>query len=348
MGSSAVLPLRHALLALAVVAVWGTNFVVIKLALDHLPPLAFATLRFLFALVPAVFFLPRPKVSWANLAAYGVLIGAGQFGLLYVALRHDIAPGLASLVIQVQVFFTIGLAMLVARERVRAFQALALALAVAGIVTIGLHADPSAARGGTTSALGLVLLAALAWAGGNTVSRAAGRVDALAYVVWSSLASVVPLALLSLAFEGWPAIDAGLRSADAATWLAVLWQSLGNTLFGYAAFGWLLARHPAATIAPMALLVPVFGMAASLVWLGEPLPPWKLGAAALVLGGLALNLLWPRLAALNGRRDRPTTEPAARRDRRPCGSSGSGPGSSGSSSGDSPRPDRTAPHRRSA
>ena len=292
------LPLRHFLLALAVVAVWGTNFVVIRLALDHLPPLAFATLRFFFALVPAVFFLPRPQASWRNLAAYGVLIGAGQFGLLYLAMRHDIAPGLASLVIQLQVFFTIGLAMALTHERVQPFQLLALLLAVAGIVLIGLHTDASAARGGTTTGLGLVmiLLAALAWAGGNTVSRRAGRIDMLAYMVWSSLFAVLPLAALSLAFEGWPAIESGLRAADATTWAAVLWQSVGNTLFGYAAFGWLLSRHPAATIAPMSLLVPVFGMAASFVWLGEPLPPWKLVAAALVIGGLALNVLWPRLA----------------------------------------------------
>ena len=293
------LPLRHFLLALAVVAVWGTNFVVIKLALNHLPPLAFATLRFLFALLPALLFLPRPKASWANLAAYGVLIGAGQFGLLYVALRHDIAPGLASLVIQVQVFFTIGLSMWLTRERVRPFQLAALGLAVAGILLIGLHTDAAAARGGTSTGYGLVLilLAALAWAGGNTVSRRAGKVDALAYVVWSSLFAVPPLALLSLALEGWPAIRAGLADADLATWAGVLWQSVGNTLFGYAAWGWLLSRHPAATIAPMALLVPVFGMGASLLWFGEPLPTWKLGAAALVMGGLALNLLWPRLAA---------------------------------------------------
>ena len=293
------LPLRHFLLALAVVAVWGTNFVVIKLALNHLPPLAFATLRFLFALLPALLFLPRPKASWANLAAYGVLIGAGQFGLLYVALRHDIAPGLASLVIQVQVFFTIGLSMWLTRERVRPFQLAALGLAVAGILLIGLHTDAAAARGGTSTGYGLVLilLAALAWAGGNTVSRRAGKVDALAYVVWSSLFAVPPLALLSLALEGWPAVRAGLADADLATWAGVLWQSVGNTLFGYAAWGWLLSRHPAATIAPMALLVPVFGMGASLLWFGEPLPAWKLGAAALVMGGLALNLLWPRLAA---------------------------------------------------
>ena len=90
---------------------------------------------------------------------------------------------------------------------------------------------------------------------------------------------------------------AGIEAADAATWAAVLWQSVGNTMFGYAAWGWLLARHPAATITPMAMLVPVFGMGASALLLAEPMPPWKIIAAALVLAGLAVNLLWPIVAA---------------------------------------------------
>ena len=127
------LSLKHFLLALAVVAVWGTNFVVIKLALGHMPPLLFATLRFAVVLLPAVFFVPRPAVGWGNLAAYGLLIGVGQFGLLFVAMNGHISPGLASLVIQVQVFFTIGLAMMMAGESLQRVQWVALALGAAGL-----------------------------------------------------------------------------------------------------------------------------------------------------------------------------------------------------------------------
>ena len=291
------LPPRRFLLALAVVAVWGTNFVVIKLALGTLPPLLFAVLRFTFALLPAAFFIARPAVPWRLLAAYGMLIGAGQFGLLYVAMGSWISPGLASLVVQTQVFFTIGLAIVLAGERVQRFQWLALALAVAGLGVIAVNTDAST----TPLGLALVLAAALSWAGGNLVARHSGRVDMLGYVVWSSLFALPPLLLLSLWLEGPARIADGLARADAAVWAAVLWQSVGNTLFGYAAWGWLLARHPAATVVPMALLVPVFGMSASALVLGEPLPAWKLAAAGLVLAGLALNLLWPRLRqALGG------------------------------------------------
>lgn len=287
------LSLRHFLLALAVVAVWGTNFVVIKLALGHMPPLLFATLRFAVAVLPAIFILPRPRVPWRNLAGYGLLIGVGQFGLLFVAMNGHISPGLASLVIQIQVFFTIGLSMRLAGERLQGVQWLALALATAGIGIIVLHTDGST----TLLGLGLILLAALSWAGGNIVARGAGRVNMVAYVVWSSVFAVPPLAALSVLTEGWAAVSAGVRHADAFAWAAVAWQAWANSLFGYAAWGWLLARYPAATITPMALLVPLFGMGGAALWLGEGLPAWKLGAAALVMVGLALNLLWPRWRA---------------------------------------------------
>jgi len=115
--------------------------------------------------------------------------------------------------------------------------------------------------------------------------------------VWSSLFAVPPLFALSLLAEGPAAILRGVEQADAATWVAVFWQSVGNSLFGYAAWAWLLARHPAALVSPMALLVPVFGLATAAAWIGEPMPAWKLAATGLVLGGLALNLLAPLLRA---------------------------------------------------
>ena len=283
------LPLRYAALALLVVAVWGTNFVVIRLALDTLPPLLFGALRFTFAVFPAVFWLKRPPVSWRNLAAYGLLIGLGQFGLLYLAMRADISPGMASLVIQTQVFFTIGLSVFYAHQRVQRYQLLALVLGVAGIAIIAFHTEGST----TLRGLLMVLVGAFCWALGNLVSMRAGRVNMLAYVVWSSLFAAVSLLVLSLVVEGWPAIVQALARATPATWLEVLWQSAGNSLFGFAVWGWLLSRYPAATVTPMALLVPVFGMASSSLLLGEALPAWKLAAAALVIAGLALNVVWP-------------------------------------------------------
>ena len=293
------LTLSHTLLALAVMVVWGTNFVVIRAGLQHLPPLLFATLRFTLVAFPAVFFLKRPAVSWRLMAAYGLFIGAGQFGLLFIAMKSSITPGLASLVIQSQVFFTIGLAMAFERERIRLFQIAALILAFTGLGLILAHAGANSA---TPLGLVLTLGAAASWAVGNTISKAIGKVDMLAFVVWSALFAIPPLLVFSLIFDGWPAIRAGVIHATPATWAAVAWQSVGNSMFGYAVWGWLLARYPAATVSPLALLVPVFGMAASAWWLAEPLPGWKLAAAALIMAGLVLNLVWPRLFAVRSAR----------------------------------------------
>jgi len=285
------MPVSHLLLALAVVFVWGTNFVVIKLGLAELPPFLFATLRFVFSAFPFLLFIRRPAaVRWRTLAAFGVLLGAGQFGLLFLAMRSSISPGLASLVVQSQVFFTIGLSVALAGERVRPMQWAALAMAVAGIVLIAVRQDASA----TLAGLAMVLAAAFCWSCANLVAKSAGKVDMLQFVVWSSVFAVPPLFALSLAFEGWEHIADSLRDASPQAWAAVAWQAFGNTLFGFGAWNWLLSHHPAATVTPTALLVPVFGMAASAWWLGEALPAWKLSAAALVIAGLVLNVVVSR------------------------------------------------------
>jgi O-acetylserine/cysteine efflux transporter len=290
--SSATLPLPHALLGVAIAAVWGSNFVIIREGLEHLPPLLFAGLRFLLGFLAALFFLRRPNLAWSELAAYGLFIGVGQFGLLFLAVDGLISPGLASLVAQTQVFFTIGLAIYFNGEKVAPIQWLALLLAASGLIVIGLNNDSET----TLAGLFLMLGAALCWALGNMVARRAGRIDMVAYVGWSSLFAAPPLLLLSLVFEGPEAISRGVMEADLGTWGAVIWQAVGNSLFGYAAWAWLLARHPAALVTPMALLVPVFGLATSFLWLGEPMPGWKIIAAGLVMTGLALNLFWPIFA----------------------------------------------------
>ena len=282
---------RHALLSLALVAIWGSNFTVGRLGLQEMPPLLFAFLRFLFVLFPAVFFIPRPAVSWRHLAAYGLLIGAGQFGLLFMALRGDISPALASLLLQSQAFMTIGLSIVLNGERVKPYQWCALALAAAGLGIIIAHGGQDA----TPVGVSLALAAAACWAAGNHVGRQAGQVDMLGYVVWSSLFAVPPLLALSLVFDGWPAIAASLSQASWTAWGAVAYQTIANAMFGYTVWGFLLARYPAATVAPLSLLVPIFGFATSALVLGEELQDWKLLAGALVLGGLAFNLLYPRI-----------------------------------------------------
>jgi O-acetylserine/cysteine efflux transporter len=281
---------KHQLFAFIVTFIWGTNFVFIKIGLNELPPFLFAAIRFTLVALPLVFFLPKPKVSWGLTAAYGLFIGVGQFGLMFYAMRSDISPGLASLVLQIQVFFTIVLALLFFSESITKMQWLALMISFLGV---GLIASQV---GGNTSFLGLALalLAALSWAFGNITVKKVGKVDIIAFLAYSSLFAAPVLALLSFYFEGWTAIKTSLLSASMTSVYVVLWQTIGNTLIGYGLWNFLLNRYSASVVTPWALLVPVSGMGASYLLLNEPMPAWKLVAAGLILLGLVINIVSSR------------------------------------------------------
>jgi O-acetylserine/cysteine efflux transporter len=280
------LRIAHQLVALLVALIWGTNFVIIRYGLDELEPFTLATLRFMLVAFPLILVIPRPRTSWLHLASYGLFIGFGQFGLLYWVMQDNITPGLASLILQMQVFFTVLLALLLMNETIRRQQLIALCVAFSGLALILVYTD------GQTTQLGVAvaLLAAASWACGNMVIKKAGDVDILAFLVWSSLFSIPPLALMAWYSDGFEGITRDLLQASWKAWSVVVWQSVGNTMIGYGLWNMLLNRYSAATVTPWALLVPVFGMSASAVMLAEPMPWWKLLAMVLIFTGLALNM----------------------------------------------------------
>lgn len=280
------MPITHQLLAVFVALIWGTNFVFIEIGLNDLPPFLFASLRFAFAALPLVLILPCPKVPWRYLVAYGFFIGFGQFGLLFWVMGSHMSPGLASLVIQMQAVFTIVLALILFKETIRWPQTLALVISFVGILLIAVQGNTDA----TPIGLAVILVAALSWAAGNLVVKRAGKVNIIAFLAWSSIFAVPPLALMSYYYEGSSLIGSSLIATPWPTWTIVIWQTIGNTLIGYGLWNFLLQRHAAALVAPWALLVPVFGMLASSSFLGESMPWWKWTAAALIIAGLVLNL----------------------------------------------------------
>ncbi|MCX7057796.1 MAG: EamA family transporter [Proteobacteria bacterium] len=283
------MPLIHILLAIGITFIWGTNFVVIKWGVTEFPPFLFATLRFTASALPWVLFVPRPEVPWRTLATVGLLLGAGQFGLLFLAMQHDITPGLASLLMQSQAFFTILLAVIWRKETIAPLQVLALALAGVGIGLIGWRTVGRADVSITATGFALVIGAAVAWSIANQVVKGVGRVDMLRFMVWCSVFAVPPLLLLALLADTPATLLAAVAHASPLAWLAVAWQAVGNTLIGFGVWNWLLTRYPAATVAPLSLLVPIFGMSAAALVFDEPLPAWKIVAATLIIAGLTLN-----------------------------------------------------------
>ncbi len=281
---------RDILAAISVAAVWGVTFLAIKIGVGETPPLMLSALRFAFAAFPGVLFVRPPKASPWLVGLYGALIGVGQFGLLFTAIRQGFPVGLASLVVQLQAFFTIFFAWALMGEAPRRTQLIGAAIAFFGIAAIGSRR----LEGASLWPLLMVIAGTAFWGAGNVVAKFAGRVDMFAFVTWSSLAPPVPLLLLSLSTEG-PGSLASLAHPSLKLVLAVLVVSYGATVFGFGLWGRLLSHYPAATVAPFALLVPVIGMAAASAAFGEPLGPFEIGGAVLVMAGLGFNLVGDRL-----------------------------------------------------
>ncbi|MFF9346848.1 EamA family transporter [Streptomyces sp. NPDC014734] len=299
----------HIALAALVAAVWGVNFVVIEVGLGHFPPLLFSALRFLVAALPAVFFVGRPKVAWKWIVGVGLVLGVAKFGLLFIGMDRGMPAGLSSLVLQVQAVFTALFAALALGERPGRVRVWGMGVALAGIAVAAI--DEGA--GGPVLAFVLVLVAAACWGVSNVLTRKAAPPDSLNFMVWVSTVPVLPLLGLSLLFEGWD------RDADA---LAALdWSGVGiivyvawiTTVFGFGAWGFLLRHHPASSVAPFTLLVPVFGMSSAALLLGESVSPLRWCAAALLVGGVALTSLAG--ARRGGRRAVAEPDPAATPER---------------------------------
>lgn len=287
---------RDLILALLVVTVWGVNFVAIRWGVDEVAPLLMTGLRYALAALPAVFFIRRPAVGWRVLVGYGLAIGVMQFGLLFAAISLGMPAGLSSLVMQLQAFFTIGLAVIFLGERPGAMQWAGAAVAFGGIAVIGLERLDGAAL----VPLLMTIAAAFFWGVGNIVTKKAGQVDMLAFVVWSSLVPPLPMLALSLLFEP-GAIPA---AAQHLTWRgggSLLFIAYASTLFGYGVWSFLLSRYPANIVAPFSLLVPIAGIGSAALLLGETISGLEIAGSALVFAGLLLNVfgprLWPRMAA---------------------------------------------------
>ena len=277
---------RDILAAISVAVVWGLTFIAIKVGVAETSPLMLSALRFLFAAFPAVLLIRPPNAPPWKVALYGLLLGVGQFGLLFIAIHAGFPVGLTSLVVQAQAFFTVLLAWLFLREFPQRIQLIGGAVAFAGIAIIG----SARLAGASLGPFALVVLASFFWGSANVLAKTAGKVDMLAFTVWSSLAAPLPLLALSLAVDGTAPL-AGLAHPSLRLAASVLVVAYAGTLFGYGLWARLLARYSAATVAPFALLVPVVGMAAGALVFGEAVRPVELVGGVMVMAGLALNMV---------------------------------------------------------
>lgn len=284
--------LRDTLLALLVMMVWGANFVAIKVGVESVPPLLLTGLRFLFTALPAVFFLRRPAAPWSLIALFGLLLGVVKFGLVFSAVKLGMPAGLTSLLMQLQVFFTLGLAFIFFGESPSRMQALGAAIAFGGIGVFALERVQGALP---LVPFLMVIGASFAWGLANITIKKAGKVDTLAFLVWSSLFSPLPLIALSFVVDGPAAMIDALSPPRLDAVLALAFIVGPSTLFAFAMWNGLLTRYPTSTAAPFALLVPVFGILSGSLLLGEPFTPLAMLGSGVVFAGLLVNVFGDRL-----------------------------------------------------
>ena len=278
---------KHSLLALLVVLIWGLNFLVIDFGLDGVPPLVFLALRFILVSLPAVFFIKPPGIGWRNVVLIGAFLSLGQFSLLYLALSLGMPPGLASLLLQTQVVLSVIVSAILLRERPTRRQLIGIVVGMLGLAVVVIG------HGSTAPWLPLVvlLLAALSWAIGNVLSRRAQAASGLSLVVWSGL--VVPVPSLALAFI----VDSPTVVVDSLmhlSWVAIastLYTAVLASLVGYGIWNSLLTRYPTSAVVPFTLLVPVVGILAAWIVVGEQPTITEVVGGAVMLTGLAIAVV---------------------------------------------------------
>lgn len=315
------MPISHRLLAMSVAAMWGLNFLAIDASLQQFPPMLLVSLRFAVLAIPALLFVPRPQVPVRWLIGYGVGFGILQFAFLFWGMAIGMPAGLASLVLQASAPFTVLLGAVLLRERLTPLQVTGILVAVGGLTVVGWYRFENAAL----LPFLLTLAGAFGWALGNICNRQAKTVEPLKLTFWMSVVPPVPMLLVSLVVEGPAEIAASFAGLGTRTGVLALvglaYTALIATIAGSGVWSWLMARHPAGIVAPFSLLVPVVGMSAAWLVLGQAVSVTELGGAVLIVGGVLLgSFRGMRVAARRRGRERfaaaspppPTDAPAPR------------------------------------
>jgi len=281
----------HLLLAILITAIWGLNFSVIKLGLATVDPLILAGIRFTLCALPAIFFIPKPDVQWRYIIGYGLIFGIGLWGVVNLGIQAGLSAGIASLVLQFSAFFTILLGSWVFREAISRYQIAGTLIALGGLLSILSVADGSV----TITGQMLVLLGAMAWSVANVINKRARTQQVFAFLIWSSAFSPIPLFLLEYWVNGSAGYITLVNQLDYRAVVSILFQVYPNTLFGYWIWNSLLKRYPVSTVAPLSLLVPVFGMLGSAMIFNEEMSLNKVVAVVLIVAGLAVGLYGERI-----------------------------------------------------
>ena len=279
------------IIAIAITFMWGINFSFIKLGLGSLNPFMLAGLRFFLCSIPLVFFIKKPDVKFIYIVLYGLFLGVGLWGVLYLGMHFGISAGVASIVLQLGVFFTVILSYIILKEKIDIYNKIGFVLALIGVLIVFLVTD------GTVTVLGIafVILSAVSWALLNIILKKAKTKDVFAFLIWSTLFPPIPLFLLAYFMQGDIVFINFFENIDTKAINSIAFQVYPTTILGYWVWNSLLTKYPVSVVSPLSLLVPIFGLLGSFVFFHEEIGIYKIVASLIILLGLVINTFGSRI-----------------------------------------------------
>lgn len=272
-------------LAILITAIWGVNFSVIKIGLSSLDPFTLSGLRFLLCAFPLVFFIKKPDVSMKYVVVYGLTFGVGLWGMVSLGIHFGVSAGMASLALQMSAFLTVILGVLLLNDSIDRIKTLGFIIAIVGIGFIASVTDGSV----TMLGLVLVLVGALAMSVTTIIVKISGVTRVFSFVVWSSLFSPIPLFVLAYFTQGHNVFSDFATNIDGKAIFSILFQVYPTTLFGYWVWNSLIEKYQVSRIAPLSLLVPIFGLLGSFFIFNEQIGREKMIAGVLIMIGLLIS-----------------------------------------------------------
>jgi O-acetylserine/cysteine efflux transporter len=273
---------------LAVMLIWGLNFIAAKWGLQEFPPLLMMGMRFsLVALLLCPWNRLSPRLL-LHVLPLSLTLGSVHFSLMFGGLAR-VDAALAALLVPVQVPIAAVLAALFFRERLTVRLALGLAIAFVGIVLIA--GEPGASD---PLAVAMILGASFVWAVANIQLKFVAGADPYALSGWIAFFAAPQLLGLSLLFEHehWRV----LTEASWRGWSSTLYQAVAVAIASYAMWYRLIRLYPVNQLMPFTLLAPVVAVAGAVVLLGEDVSLRLVAGGLATMAGVAVTVLRPRKA----------------------------------------------------
>ncbi|MFV3128313.1 DMT family transporter [Niveispirillum sp. KHB5.9] len=275
----------HIMGALLVMALWGTNFAVSRYALREFSPMIMMAVRFGLVALVLLPFVKFPRGQVRQIFLYSLVLGGVHFPLMLHGMLGAEAST-ASIVIQLQVPFASLLAAYFFKDKLGWKRAIGMGIAFVGVAIIALRGG-----GGESDPfhLLLIVLAAAAFSFSNIQVKWMGSVDPYQLNAYMALFTVPQLLIYSLFLEHGQ-IEQVLHASWGA-WAGIAYMVIASTIIAYAIWQPMIRQYDVNQTVPFLMLVPVFGVASGVLWLGEAMSWALIVGGALVVGGVGIILI---------------------------------------------------------